>query len=117
MSPQKIPLLEGIFVIQAACGEAHSIVMSKDGTIFGWGMSNYGQLGLGFSSDSFAPGVGMESSKVMEPKEITALKNKRVTKITCGGTFTLFQTEKGDLYGCGMNDYGQIGLDTFMEDL
>jgi hypothetical protein len=29
-----------------------------------------GQLGLGFSSDSFEPGIGMEKSKVVSPREI-----------------------------------------------
>lgn len=92
--------------------------MTKEGKIYGWGMSNYGQLGLGFSSDSFEPGIGMEKSKVHEPVEITGLKGEsRVSKIICGATFSLFQTEKGDLYGCGMNDLGQLGLDTFMEDI
>lgn len=80
-------------------------------------MSNYGQLGLGFSADSFEPGIGMEKSKVHEPTEIIGLKNERVSKIICGATFTLFQTEKGELFGCGMNDLGQLGLDTFMEEL
>jgi alpha-tubulin suppressor-like RCC1 family protein len=45
------------------------------------------------------------------------LKNERISKIICGATFSLFQTDKGDLYGCGMNDLGQLGLDTFMEDI
>jgi alpha-tubulin suppressor-like RCC1 family protein len=75
-------------------------------------------LGLGFSSDSFEPGIGMEKSKVLEPVEITHLKGQnRIIKIYCGGTFSLFQTDKGDLFGCGMNDLGQLGLDTYMEEL
>lgn len=52
--------------------------MTKDCELFGWGMSNYGQLGLGFSSDSFEPGIGMEKSKVHEPSEITHLKNENI---------------------------------------
>jgi alpha-tubulin suppressor-like RCC1 family protein len=74
-------------------------------------------LGLGFSADSFEPGIGMEKSKVYEPTEIVSLKHERISKVICGATFSLFQTEKGDLYGCGMNDLGQLGLDTFMEDI
>lgn len=66
--------------------------MDKDGKVYGWGMSNYGQLGLGFSSDSFEPGVGMEKSKVYEPTQITALDELRIQKIICGATFTLFLT-------------------------
>lgn len=73
---------------------------------------------MGFSSDSFEPGVGMEKSKVHEPQEISGLKGEhRIQKIFCGATFSLFQTEKGDLFGCGMNDLGQLGLDTYMEVL
>ena len=117
--PQKIPALSGIHVTQVACGEAHTVALAKDGRLFGWGMSNYGQLGLGFSADSFEPGVGMEKSKVHEPVEIAHFKkiDQRISKIYCGATFSLFQTDKGDLYGCGMNDLGQLGLDTYMEDL
>ena len=59
----------------------------------------------------------MEKSKVHEPKEITHLKNERIAKIICGATFSLFQTDKGELFGCGMNDLGQLGLDTFMDDM
>jgi len=64
--------------------------MDFDGKIYGWGMSNYGQLGLGFSSDSFEPGVGMERSKVYQPQEIVHLKDERITKLYCGATFSLF---------------------------
>jgi|TARA_B110000285_G_scaffold171463_1_gene191942 alpha-tubulin suppressor-like RCC1 family protein len=76
-------------------------------------MSLYGQLGLGFSSDSFEPGLGMEKSKVMEPRKIESLKDEQVAKIYCGSTFSLFLTKNGELYGCGMNDLGQLGEDIY----
>lgn len=76
-------------------------------------MSLYGQLGLGFSADSFEPGLGMEKSKVMEPKKIDSLNGENVSRIFCGSTFSLFLTDKGELYGCGMNDLGQLGEDIF----
>jgi alpha-tubulin suppressor-like RCC1 family protein len=66
--------------------------MSQDGKLYGWGMSNYGQLGLGFSSDSFEPGIGMEKSKVHEPQEIHIEGldiHEKVAKIICGATFSL----------------------------
>jgi alpha-tubulin suppressor-like RCC1 family protein len=48
--------LSGKEVIQVACGETHSLALCKDGKIYGWGLSIYGQLGLGFCQDSFEPG-------------------------------------------------------------
>jgi alpha-tubulin suppressor-like RCC1 family protein len=63
--------LKSQFIIEIACGETHCIVLSREGKVFGWGMSMYGQLGLGFSSDSFEPGIGLSKSKVAKPTEIT----------------------------------------------
>jgi len=45
------------------------------------------------------------------------LRDKQIRRVYCGSTFTLFLSENGELYGCGMNDLGQLGLDTFMEDM
>jgi alpha-tubulin suppressor-like RCC1 family protein len=59
----------------------------------------------------------MEKSKVYEPQEIVALKNMRIQKVLAGATFTLFLTDKGELYGCGLNDLGQLGLDNQSEEL
>jgi len=111
--PQQLVSLQDQVVTQVACGETHSLCLCKNGSIFGWGMSLYGQLGLGFSSDSFEPGLGMEKSKVMEPRKIESLKDEQVAKIYCGSTFSLFLTKNGELYGCGMNDLGQLGEDIY----
>lgn len=45
------------------------------------------------------------------PPEIT------VAKIICGATFTLFLTTEYELYGCGINDLGQLGLETQIEEM
>ena len=76
-------------------------------------MSLYGQLGLGFSSDSFEPGLGMEKSKVPEPRKIETLQEEQISKIFCGSTFSLFLSKNGELYGYGMNDLRQLGEDGF----
>ncbi len=33
-----------LFVVDVACGENHSVVMTLDGTVFGWGCNVDGQL-------------------------------------------------------------------------
>lgn len=33
---------KGLFVTQIACGETHSVVLTKDHKVYGWGMSMYG---------------------------------------------------------------------------
>ena len=72
-SPTRVEYLaeHGLKVSQVSCGEAHTVVLTNEDQVWGWGMSMYGQLGLGFSGDSFEPGEGMSRSRVIEPKEIT----------------------------------------------
>ena len=70
-TPRQLESLTNQNVIQVSCGEAHTVALAEDGKVWGWGMSMYGQLGLGFSGDSFEPGVGMLYSRVNEPTEIT----------------------------------------------
>lgn len=45
--------------------------LTREHKVWGWGMSMYGQLGLGFSADSFEPGIGLAKSKVNVPADIT----------------------------------------------
>ena len=74
---------------------------------------------MGFSADSFEPGLGLTKSKVPLPQEITSYlpKGVEITKIYCGAAFTLLRSKKGELYGMGINDLGQLGLETYMEDM
>ena len=95
-------------IYQVSCGEAHTVVLTSEDQVWGWGMSMYGQLGLGFSGDSFEPGEGMMKSKVTIPTEITQYMPPEITvsKIICGAAFTMFLTTENELYGCGINDLG-----------
>jgi alpha-tubulin suppressor-like RCC1 family protein len=61
----------------------------------------------------------MQRSRVNEPTEITPFlpPHVRITNINCGAMFTLFITDENELYGCGINDLGQLGLDTYLEEM
>lgn len=45
--PTRVIGLEGVKVVSAECGWRHSAVVSKDGVVFTFGWSKYGQLGHG----------------------------------------------------------------------
>ena len=40
-------------------------------------------------------------------------KNKRITKVVCGGYHTLALTEENELYGFGKGNFGQCGYGEF----
>lgn len=105
--PIKVPFFNSkIQLSQISAGETHNIVLTKQGKVYGWGSSNFGQIGTGISGDSFDPGEGMEKSKVYTPVLIKALENLGITKIFCGSTFSLFLNNMGEVFACGANDLG-----------
>jgi len=69
--------------------------------VYCWGNMAHGQLGLG----------GIEEEQISEPRELTALTDKRVTDVACGVYHTVFLLKSGVVYSCGNNDHGQLGHD------
>jgi len=53
--PQKIVALEGIEIVDVACGGAHSAAITCNGEVFTWGKGRYGRLGHGDSEDQEFP--------------------------------------------------------------
>ncbi|XP_071760841.1 putative E3 ubiquitin-protein ligase HERC4 [Centroberyx gerrardi] len=93
----EIPL--PIPVIQVACGNSHSLALTKGGSVFSWGLNSHGQLGL-----------GKEVSLQPTPTMVLSLTGIAVTQISAGGAHTLVLTLPGLVYCCGANKAGQLGL-------
>lgn len=95
-TPVLLPSLPGR--IERMCtGGSYSIVETTEG-IYAFGLNNVGQLGLGdFVNRS-------------TPTRITLLDNLGITRISCGLQHTVFASERGEVYVCGSNTYGQLGL-------
>ncbi|RLG04369.1 MAG: hypothetical protein DRN68_09895, partial [Thaumarchaeota archaeon] len=83
-------------IVTIAAGDAHSLVLSKNGDIYAFGNNDYGQLGLGLF-----PGV-------CPPTKIEGIPAPAVA-IAAGCNHSLVLLENGDVYGFGSNHYGQLG--------
>lgn len=66
--------------------------------VYAWGLNNYGQLG-----------VGNKYENTFKAIEISTLRDKPIKKIVGGEHHTLFLLDDGTTYGCGKNDYFQLG--------
>ncbi|XP_072825733.1 secretion-regulating guanine nucleotide exchange factor isoform X1 [Vicugna pacos] len=67
--------------------------------LFAWGANSYGQLGLGHKED------------VLLPQQLSDFcKPGCVKRITGGGGHSAIVTDEGDLFVCGLNKDGQLGL-------
>ena len=81
-----------------AAGGKHSMVLAVDGSLFTFG---YGQLGQ----------LGHRSSKnIYAPKFVQDLCGKKVKQIAAGQNHSILQTLDGNVYVCGSNQDGQLGL-------
>nr|XP_020440966.1 secretion-regulating guanine nucleotide exchange factor isoform X3 [Monopterus albus] len=65
-----------------------------------WGANSYGQLGLGHVEDQSVPQLC----------DLTALQNKAVRTLSGGGGHSVVVTESGEVFVCGQNHRGQLGL-------
>ncbi|XP_057223353.1 RCC1 and BTB domain-containing protein 1 isoform X2 [Malurus melanocephalus] len=84
-------------VVEVACGSHHSMALSLDGDVYGWGYNGNGQLGLGNNGNQ------------LTPCRVAALHSVCVLQIACGYAHTLALTDEGLLYAWGANTYGQLG--------
>ena len=81
-----------------SCGLAHTLVIKNDGSLWSCGYNYYGQCGQGTGTETY-PNL----------TKVTSITDK-VNKVSCGRYSSFVVTEKNDIYACGDNYYGQLGL-------
>ena len=73
----------------------HSLILENDGTLWGCGQNNYGQLGLEDNNNR---------------NIFTQVTTNDVKSVYCGDSHTFILENDGTLWGCGRNNEGQLGL-------
>ncbi|XP_052401862.1 probable E3 ubiquitin-protein ligase HERC4 [Carassius gibelio] len=91
--------LENRQVIQIACGDHHSMALTKDGQVFVWGENSHGQLGLRKDHP------GSPSAQ-----HVQSLSGVPLAQISAGGDHSFVLSLSGVVFGWGKNSAGQLGL-------
>ncbi|CAG9853588.1 unnamed protein product [Phyllotreta striolata] len=90
--PERVTALEGQKVGQVACGLNHTACVSTDGmSVWTFGEGDYGKLGLG--------NITTKST----PQLVESLCNVGIKKVGCGTHLTVFLTNSGKIYVCGID--------------
>eukprot|EP01130_Rhizamoeba_saxonica_P006354 TRINITY_DN2531_c0_g1_i2.p1 TRINITY_DN2531_c0_g1~~TRINITY_DN2531_c0_g1_i2.p1 ORF type:complete len:606 (-),score=90.28 TRINITY_DN2531_c0_g1_i2:45-1862(-) len=97
--PAIISTFNNINIVKVHSAWRHSLAISDEGIVYGWGINNYGQLGLGYTSVA-----------EVKPQIVKLLLGYKVIDIACGWRHSIFLTEHGDVYCCGVSKYGQCGI-------
>ncbi|MBN3310910.1 RCC1 protein, partial [Amia calva] len=82
------------------CGAYFTFAVSKDGHVYGFGLSNYHQLGTSGTNSCFAP------------VKLTAFKNSTTSWVGFSGGqhHTICLDSEGKVFGLGRAEYGRLGL-------
>ena len=85
-------------VVAVNHGNGVSFAITEDGTLYGWGQNNIGQLGLGDEENRLTP-------------TLIDIDGKKVLAVSSGTSHTLVLAEDGTVYGFGGNRDGQAAPD------
>ncbi|XP_062095114.1 ultraviolet-B receptor UVR8 isoform X1 [Humulus lupulus] len=97
LAPRKLEALSGSVVSQISGGWRHTMALTSDGKLYGWGWNKFGQVGAGDIEDHCSP------VQVKFPHE------QKVVKISCGWRHTLAVTERQNVFSWGRGTNGQLG--------
>ncbi|KAK5898983.1 hypothetical protein CesoFtcFv8_008507 [Champsocephalus esox] len=104
-SPQHLNSLSAVPLVQVAAGGGQSFALSVSGAVFSWGSNHCGQLGLGDTTDRHTP------------TPVHCLNSKKSTHIACGKAHTATLTKDGGVFTFGSGEYGQLGHNSFRDEL
>ncbi|KAL5865491.1 hypothetical protein ACOSQ3_003005 [Xanthoceras sorbifolium] len=96
--PKRVEGLDRVNVCAAFASGVVSSAIGDDGSLWVWGKSKRGQLGL-----------GKDITEAMVPSRVQALAGEKIVKVSFGWGHALAQTEDGKLFGWGYSADGRIG--------
>ncbi|XP_014251481.1 E3 ubiquitin-protein ligase HERC2 isoform X1 [Cimex lectularius] len=99
LKPKLVEALLGYHVFDVACGsgDAQTLCITEDDSVWSWGDGDYGKLGRG----------GSDGCKI--PQKIESLAGLGVIKVECGSQFSVALTRSGSVYTWGKGDYHRLG--------
>ncbi|CAM6117842.1 unnamed protein product [Calypogeia fissa] len=97
--PQRVKGLENVQVTDVAGSGVVSMALTKDGSVWSWGTSKRGQLGL-----------GRDVIQSKTPQQVVSLAGRVVSQMALGWGHALACTTDGELYAWGYPADGRLGF-------
>ncbi|XP_050292896.1 RCC1-like G exchanging factor-like protein [Anthonomus grandis grandis] len=101
-----IETVHGKRIIDIECGQDHTLALAEDGSVFSCGWGADGQTGLGHfkNTDRFEKVKG-------------DIVGEKIIKLSSRSDFVLALSDRGEVFGWGNNEYGQISLENDEQQL
>ena len=101
-----VPALLGIKIRLVAGSDTHAICIAHDERAFVWGQNDYGQLGLGDTTDHATPQPNPVLAAILQKTDSFA----SVREIACGHCFSVMLSTSGHIFTWGRGESGRLGL-------
>ncbi|XP_020588013.1 ultraviolet-B receptor UVR8 [Phalaenopsis equestris] len=95
--PHKLEALKDCSISQVSGGWRHTMALTSDGRLYGWGWNKFGQLGVGDNVDHCSPA------------QVNFPVDQKVVFTSCGWRHTLAVTERKNVFSWGRGTNGQLG--------
>ncbi|HEY1083558.1 MAG TPA: choice-of-anchor D domain-containing protein, partial [Prosthecobacter sp.] len=102
-------VLNGKTVVAIAAGNAHSMALTSDGIVCGWGSNSSGQLGTGVLTGDSPPNTIYRVPVAPDTGASSALNGKFIVAINAGINQSRALDSAGKVYGWGVNTGGEVG--------
>ena len=93
-------------------------MVSEDGSVYSFGDNMVGQCGHGSDADEVAMPKQIVALSKYEVEHMHALVDLslpdvflKVKQVSAGSEHALFVLQSGRIWGCGSNEFGQLGID------
>lgn len=93
-------------VADIVCGQDHSIFITESGAVYSCGWGADGQTGLGCYSSQHEPSLAEGD-----------IKGERIVKVSSAGDCVMALNDKGEVFGWGNSEYGQISRDKEVQQI
>jgi len=95
--PTLVSELTGHDIVSVSTGKNHSLFLTSEGKVLVCGDNGCGQLG-----------VGKGCSTATKPRPMS-YSGPPIVEVAAGGEFSCILDEAGNVYSCGLPEYGQLG--------
>ncbi|KAM0004603.1 putative regulator of chromosome condensation 1/beta-lactamase-inhibitor protein II [Helianthus debilis subsp. tardiflorus] len=91
-------------VVSIAAGEAHTLALTGDRSVYSWGRGTFGRLGTGSELDRLFP------AKVEFIFNSRSDETVKIVGVSAGSYHSLALSDDGSVWSWGHNTYGQLGV-------